>query len=196
MTSETPNRGENPVADPFDPAQLRLSQDFAAATGIKKILSTVPVRKPDRQWFVRTHPDDDFQLSTAVLELKEDRETYLVDRSLWNELPGEIIPKILFTAVNRQGVVFLWPIRLPGEDSRIDEWNRTALEGARKARVKWVRIVANMSLGANEIFEATGELPEPEWPDEDFRELLEIAFRNRYIESLDHSVIRRLRGEV
>jgi len=196
MTSETLNRGENPVADPFDPAQLRLSQDFGAATGVKKILSTVPVRKPDRQWFVRTHPDEAFQLTTAVLDVKEDRETYLVDPSLWNELPGEIIPKILFTTINRQGVVFLWPIRLPGEEGRIDEWNRSALDGAQRAREKWIRIVANMSLGANEIFEATAELPEPEWPDEDFRALLEIAFRNRYIESPDHPVIRRLRGEV
>ena len=32
--------------DPFDPARLRLSQEFAASLGIKKALLTVPVRKP------------------------------------------------------------------------------------------------------------------------------------------------------
>ena len=30
---------------------------------------------------------------------------------------------------------------------------------------KWVRVTANMSLGAYEIFEASGDLPEPVWPD-------------------------------
>jgi retron-type reverse transcriptase len=45
--------------DPFDPASLRLSQDFPASMGVKKALLAVPVRKPDKAWFVRTHPDRD-----------------------------------------------------------------------------------------------------------------------------------------
>src|SRR5262245_56173499 len=39
--------------DPFDPGSLRLSQSFAACLGVKKALVTVPVRKPDKAWFVR-----------------------------------------------------------------------------------------------------------------------------------------------
>jgi hypothetical protein len=42
--------------DPFDPARLRLSQAFGEQAGVKKVLTTVPVRKPDRQSFIRTHP--------------------------------------------------------------------------------------------------------------------------------------------
>ena len=42
--------------NPFDPAHLRLSQDFTSQIGGKKALMSVPVRKPDRQWFVRVHP--------------------------------------------------------------------------------------------------------------------------------------------
>ncbi len=54
-----------------------------------------------------------------------------------------------------------------------------------------------MSLGAYRIFEATGELPEPEWPVENMRDLLEIAFKGgRLIDSIDHPVLKRLRGEV
>ena len=182
--------------DPFDPSKLKLSQDFAANIGVKKALVTVPVRKPDRQTFVRVHPDPEYRLETAVLELKEEREIYLVERELWPELPGEVIPKVLFTAMSRQGVLFLWPIRLPEGDGRVDDWNGSALEGARLAEKNWVKLVANRSLGAYEIFEATGELPKPEWPDSSLRKLLEIAFRGRYIKSLDHPVIRRLRGEI
>jgi hypothetical protein len=52
-----------------------------------------------------------------------------------------------------------------------------------------------MSLGAYEIFEAMGKLPEPEWPDLTFEQILEIAFRDRFISDLNHPVLRRLRGE-
>ena len=100
--------------DPFDPARLRLTQAFDELVGVKKAITTVPVRRPDRQWFVRVHSEEAWRLPTSVLELKEERETYLVDPAIWPELPGELVPKILFTAMNRQNVVFLWPVRLPG----------------------------------------------------------------------------------
>ena len=158
------------------------------------MLTTVPVRKPGKQNFVRVHPEVSWRLQTAVLELKEEREIYLVDPSLWDELVGEISPMILYTAIDRQGVLFLWPVRLPGEDGRIDNWSRSALEAADKAMNRWVRVSANMSLGAYEIFEAAAELPEPEWPEENFQEILGIAFRDRFIREPDHPVLRQLRG--
>jgi hypothetical protein len=134
ITSSKPVSGSPPTEHQFDPSRLRLSQNFSESVGVKKALLTVPVRKPGRQDFVRTHPDDSFRLETAVIELKEDRETYLIDPELWHELPGEIVPKVLFTTINRQGVLSLWPIRLPREDGRHDEWNRSALEAADLAR--------------------------------------------------------------
>jgi hypothetical protein len=180
----------------FDPERFRLSQDFGAELGVKKRLVSVPVRKPDRQVFIRTHPDEGYRLPTPVIELKEDRETYLVDRTLWGDLAGEVTPKMIFTATTRQGVLFLWPSRLPSEDGRLDEWNRSALEAARIAMVRWVRVVANLSLGAYEVLEATGLFPEPEWPDTPFEELLRIAFKDHFIDRLDHPAIRRLRGQI
>ena len=111
----SPEAGAASSPDPFDPASLRLSQSFAASLGVKKALLAVPVRKPDKSWFVRVHPDETYRLQTAVIELKEDRETYLVAAPLWPSLATEATfsPRALFAAMNRQGVVFLWPIRLP-----------------------------------------------------------------------------------
>jgi len=180
----------------FDLTRLRLGQDFAEKVGVKKMLLTVPVRKPDRQSFVRVHPDPAWRLDTATLILKdEQRETYLVDPSLWSELPGEVVPTALFTAMTRQGVVILWPVRLPGPDGRLDSWSRSALDAAEMAKGQWVRVAANMSLGGYDVFVATGEFPDPEWPDVTFQKLLEIAFRDRFIRTLDHPVIKKLRGE-
>jgi hypothetical protein len=186
------------VPDPFDPASLRLSQDFNASIGVKKALLSIPVRKPDKSWFVRVHPEESYRLTTAVVEMKEDRETFLVDRSLWPELATEATfsPRALFTAINRQGVLFVWPIRLPGPDGKLDEWSRTALEAADLALKGWVRVAANMALGAYDVFQASGQLPDPDWPQTPFSEILRVGFRDKFINSLDHPVLRRLRGEV
>jgi hypothetical protein len=180
--------------NPFDPSNLRLSQDYAAHLGVKKVLTTIPVRKPGKQDFVRTHPDESYRLETMVLELKEERETYLVDPELWPELHAELTPKLLITSINRQGVLSIWPIRLPGEDGRIDNWSASAMDAAARARERWLRMSSNMSLGAYEICEATGDLPEPEWPDLSFPEILNIAFRAFQITDLSHSIVKRLRG--
>lgn len=197
VDSNDPKVGtEGAQIDSFDPSHLRLSQNFAATVGVKKALVTVPVRKPSKQEFVRVHPDVTYRLETAVLELKEEGETYLVDPSLWSELPSELTPKVLFTTMNRQGVLTLWPVRMPGEDGRLDEWNASALEAANMARDRWVRVVSNMGLGAYEVYEATGNLPDPVWPELSFTEILKVAFRGRYITEIEHPVIRRLRGDL
>jgi hypothetical protein len=183
--------------DPFDLSSLRLSQDFAEAAGVKPLITTIPVRKPSKEWFVRTNPDSSYRLQTAVLELKEDLETYLVAASLWPELASEptFAPRMLVTTVNRQGVLFLWPIRLPGPDGRLDDWSRSALEAADKASSRWIRVTANMSLQAYQIAVATGLASEPAWPDMSFQEIIKIAFRDKMISDRSHPVLRRLRGE-
>ncbi|MDH3467589.1 MAG: hypothetical protein OES26_17060 [Gammaproteobacteria bacterium] len=194
--AETTNPATQKSETLIDPSHLRLSQNFAESVDVKKALLTVPVRKPGRQDFVRVHPDESYRLETAVLELKEDRETYLVDPAMWPELPGEIVPKVLFSTINRQGVLTLWPVRLPSADGRHDEWSRSALDAATMAQKRWIRVAANMGLGAYEVYEAVGNLPEPEWPDVDFPKILRLGFRGRYIDSMDHHVVRRLVGEM
>jgi hypothetical protein len=186
------------LTDPFDPAKLRLSQDFAAELGVKKKLLTVPVRKPDKAWFVRVHPGEQYRLQAAILELREEREHYLVTPEIVQGLAGEtaVSPRTIFTAVNRQGVVFLWPVRLPGLDGKLDEWSRSAQEAAQQAMKSWTRVQANMGLGAYDVFQATGSLPEPQWPEEPLRELLKVGFNGKLIQALDHPVLRKLRGEV
>lgn len=186
----------DPSPDPFDPAKLRMSQDFGASLGVRKAILTVPVRKPSKEWWVQVHPHNDYRIQTAVIELKEDRETYLVDRSLWPDLVTESTfgPRAMFTTINKQGVLFLWPIRLPGPDGKLDEWNASALQAASMAQAGWIRVQANMSLGAYEVFTSGDERP-PIWPEIPFSDLLRTAFKGHYIDTLAHPVLRKLRGE-
>jgi hypothetical protein len=162
---------------------------------VKKLLTTVPVRKPNRQDFVRVHPDPAYRLTpAAIIEVKEDREVYLVTPNMAQALPGEFSTATLLTTINRQGTLHLWPVKLPTQDRRQNEWHRSAAEAAGRAMKKWVRVTASMSLGAYEIFEAGGDLPEPVWPDIPFQEILKIAFRERIVDRADHPLVQRLLG--
>jgi hypothetical protein len=183
--------------DPFDPAVLRLDQSYADTVGVKKLLTTVPVRKPNRQDFVRVHPDSEYRLTpAAIIEVKEDREVYLVTPNMAQGLPGEFSAVTLFTTINRQGTVHLWPVKLPASDGRHNEWHRSAAEAAERAMKNWVRVTASMSLGAYEIFEASAELPEAAWPEFSFQEILKIAFRDRIVDRPDHPLVQKLKGMV
>jgi hypothetical protein len=186
-------------ASDFDPANLRLSQDLGTAMAVKKCLTTVPVRKPNKAAFVRVHPSDDYSLVAAIIELDGETkgELYLVSRQLLPALADEttLTARQLFTAIDRQGTLFLWPVRLPKPDGRIDNWSRTSLEAALLARTNWIRIKANMNLGAYETNLATAPIPDPEWPEESFSDLLRIAFRERFIKTMNDPVLKRLRGE-
>jgi hypothetical protein len=189
----------NPATDANDSfpdlSKLRLSQEFFQGAGAKKILATVPVRKPNKQEFVRVHTDPAFREVFAAIELKDDRERYLIMPEIAAALPAEIVTEMFYTTMNRQGVVFLWPVRLPASDGRVNEWHRSLQEAAERAMHHWIRVAANMNLGAYEIMEATAKMPNPEWPEYTFQDLLRIGFRDRIISSLDHPVLKRLRGE-
>ncbi len=190
--------GDKPIEENgqlLDLDSIRLTQDFGAELGVKKALLTVPVRRPDRQWFVRVRPEEDYRLQVGLIELRDEREVYLVEPSLFSELPGEVVPRILFTAINRQGVVFLWPVRLPGVDGKLDPWNRSAIQAAELATTQWMRIAANNSLGAYDVFPAKAH-----WLHQSGRTLASKSylislsetgsFKQRIIQSYDACAVR------
>lgn len=188
--------GNNEKPNPFDPQRLRLTQRHGESQDVRRILVSVPVRKPGRQEFFRTQPDLTMWLEAAILELKEDRLSYLVEPTLAPYLPGEAVAKILVPTITTHGAIFVWPIKLEDERGRLDEWNAVALEAAERAREKWIRLVANIGAGTYDVLEAAGVFPEPAWPELSLQRILSLAFKDRVIDSIDHPVLRRLRGEI
>jgi hypothetical protein len=195
---EPSTNGTNTAAEHDDPLNLdslRLSQDFTL--GVKPVTTTIPVRKPSKEWWVRVHPDSSYRISTLVLELKDDkdRDIYLISAPLREALAIEptVSPRLLATAINRQGQLFVWPIRLPGPDGKIDTWNGSAQAAAEQAQTQWVRMAANRDLGLYSVYVATAPVSDPTWPELSFQEVINIAFKDKVITSMDHPVVRRLR---
>jgi hypothetical protein len=190
---------QGPGPDPFDLESLRLAPAEEATVEVSQALLTIPVRKPDKSWFVRVHPDPACRIQTNVIELTSERtkELYLVDKSLWPALAAEptFRPKLLVTAMSRQNLIFLWELNLPRPGSRVDGWTASALEAVKLATTKWIRIAANMANNGYDVVTARGQLPEPRWPQLAFSEVIRLGFRDRFITDLNHTVLRRLRGE-
>jgi len=59
---------------------------------------------------------------------------------------------------------------------------------------RWVRVKANMFLGAYEITVAESAMADPIWPELTYQDLVRIAYRDRMVTTIDHPVVKRLRG--
>ena len=202
-TSKPPEAAPVPPTppDPFDLAALRLGSDYAAGLGVKRVITTIPVRKPSKDEWFRRRPGEAWMLTTAVLEVEKgvERSTYLLARPLWTDYSGEVTPAVLFVCMNRQGDLFVWRVKLPGPDGRANTWTESALEIAKAADTTWCRMKSDMTNGIYTHFVPADDvvLPEPAWPaDLTMGDIIKIAFRGRLIETADHPVLRELRGEL
>ena len=149
--SQSPDPKESGAPDPFDPARLRLPANYAKSLGVKKTLTTLPCRRPNRHEWVRAREGDEWRLETAVFEDKVSRDTYLVEPSIVPELLGEVIPVCLFLAVNRQNDPFFWQVKL-SVDGRTNPWNTSALEAAKLAQTRWLRVSSNQLAGYYDVY--------------------------------------------
>jgi hypothetical protein len=203
MTNK-PNGGQHetePAADPRVDQALGIFSDLktlevspTAQIGAREILSTVAVRKPKNNEFIRVRDDLDFTLTTIVYENKDEGETYLVVPEMRPAMIAGLATRLLVLAVNQVGAVFIWPVPIDDEYSRKNAWNESARSGYHKAKTDWVKLVGDRAAGHYRLYLAEGVLPAPRWPDKTFGELLAIAFGGRQIASENHPVVRSMRG--
>ena len=194
IRSATTQVGHDTQKSPF--SSLRLTQNFGETLGVKKILTTVPVGRPSKDRFFRTHPSPSWVFPAWILENKAIGETYLVSAEVASALGDQVRPVELHAAIDRQNNPFLIPIPLPGPNGVRNRWHESLAQAVERAKSVWLRISANKDLGGYDIFEATAKLPDPVWPDTTMDELLETAFRGRIITDPYHPVVQDKMGRV
>ena len=179
----------------LDVSRLRLLTNSAS---VRQLPVRPRTERPPRTCFFRTRPGPDFCLETYVLEVGGSLrpEPFLLVGELGDLGPAEtvLVPVTIRLAVTREGHVYVWPLRIPSQE-RPNRWHLTALQAARLAETKWVRMTADMSLGEYVIYEALDDLGKPAFPDEPFALTVTRAFEERLIEDLDHPALRQLRGQ-
>ncbi len=185
-----------PASAGFDLNALRLPANYSTGLGVKKILNKVPVGRPDRAKFFRVLDDDTFTLRVFLYEDKATNDMYIVLPFVQPLLGSLARPAQLHAAIDRTDNPFLIPVILPSEDGQWNSWHESLSQGVEMAKDHWVRLVANKSISAYDINQATAALPDPVWPDTTMEELIKVAFRGKIIDNPDHPVIRALQGAV
>jgi hypothetical protein len=179
---------------PEDLTAFAIDQAFNE-TAAKKVLTVVPVRKPSKEAFVRTHTDPACWQQFAILELKELGKTYLlaphVAAALRDESESTLQQATLVLTTDKRGNPFLWPLKVSERES---EWNTSARRAAELSKSAWVRVTANMGAQCYDTLVAANQETEPTWPSESYAEILGMAFKDRVITSLEHPALQELRG--
>ena len=86
------------------PELLRLNMSDLQKPVAKKLLTTVPIRKPNKQDFIRVHPDENYRFLASLIELKDEREIYFLDPRFAPELdPSEFYFATLHLCVTVNG---------------------------------------------------------------------------------------------
>ncbi len=175
-----------------------------AEIATRRVISNIPLRKPKKTEFFQIRPGEEWTLQAYMTTLGDQEEDkYLV-------LPGgEAAPLLqeqgllkrvqLFTGITYgSGVVFISEVALSEIDGNWNEYNRSRYEAYQVAMEKWVKIVANQESGSYERIEPLSNLPDPVWPEQPttLQEALNLAFKDRVIEDLEHPRIKELRGEL
>jgi len=171
---------------------LRQATDLTATT--REIMSHLPIGRPGKEEFFRTNPRPDMSLVAYVYEDKTERKQYFVAPNMRDTMglyARQVLISVLFTWPSRVTRIYPVPLAL---DGRSNPWLETARDAVEKAKKKWVKMVPDQRAGFYRIFMPSGDLPEPEWSDKTFSELLETAFRGLVITSDDHPVVRQLQG--
>jgi len=121
----------------------------------------------------------------------EGRDPYLVAPDIANQKKDEdvIRPVLIVRYVTMAGEEGLWPLKLDQPDAKSNRWNKSALNILELAASgKWVRIVSAKSHYRHQVSRRTFKEVPPQFSDRPFTDLINAAFKDRIIESLDHEI--------
>jgi hypothetical protein len=167
---------------------------------VSEVLIDLACRKPKKTEFFRANGDPNMTRPAYVFLDKDEigAEPYLVLPEARPFIADHLRPVQLVVCINRQNVPFIWPVALPDLNTnagRHNRWGASALEVMKIAQRAWVKMLAGD--GAYRAFAAeSSDLPEPQWPDRSFHDLVKAAFKDRLITGPDHPVVKKLRGRI
>ena len=150
----------------------------------KGIFFTVLPEEPGKPWqnrsfyFLLEMPGRDaFIVAPAIAKQKQEEDT--------------IRPVLLVRYVTMAGDEGLWPLKLNPSDGKSNAWNTSALNILELAESgKWVRIVSgkNQKHYRHQVSKKTLKEVPPKFTSRPFKDLVDSAFKDKIVLSLDHEI--------
>ena len=181
---------------PFDPSRFSMPSTSAEEFGTRKIRSVIPVNKPSKMEWVPLLDHPDFLLpGAALLDLQDGGRLYLIVPEIAAQLTDDVKLVKLAPGLTRQDKLFLWPCPLIPSGETPNPWHTSHNDAFNAAKSGWIRMKSNRACGFYDIIEPEKIMPEPDWPDMSFADMLQIAFNDDHIvDRDDHPALRRLKG--
>jgi hypothetical protein len=165
------------------------------------VLTTVKIVKPPPEPFIRIHPDPGMEFITYVMDGRDGCS--MIEPDIFDAIRAKIPDFKKFAPcvslrpyITTKGTIGLWPLKRESPFSiGGNSYNVSAFNVADRGRVQWLRVSTNTDLGIWQGFDPEEKLPEPNWPkDLKMDQLLILAMKGGVIDSIDHPLIKQLRG--
>jgi len=172
---------------------LKPTEELIGIQPVKR-LGSIEVRKPKRQEWFRSHREMFAEIS--VIRRESTGDFYAVDPALVGELTDEIREAYIAAAISYEGSLFLWPIIKPKADGTGIQLFENDLADLSLSRTCWIRRQWVSGSKSHKVDQANTDRS-PEWPENtSIGDWVKRAFRGRFIDNLDHQLVRQLRGDL
>ena len=177
-------------AEKFTAQLVKDNRDFPSH--MLKQRFRVPVRYPYQTEIVRTAPPEKLRATgwPTIADPVTD-EVYLIARNAWRRTSHEFLEMHVVgigfaLTVSSAGNSFLWPYLagFPGDFSA-----ELAIE---EARQRWVRVSIDTETGSDHAAPQVVAFSTPKWPRLKHDDVIDIAFADREICSLNHPLMKRI----
>lgn len=192
-SSRTTEEVTSAKSDIFDDL-IALGRPLDEVVPSEKVLTSLEVRKPKRDEWVRLHSE--IHARVHAYDPKDNRSWFVVLPEVVEPLLDVLRYVQMSLAVNYAGTLFIWPVPIPTE-RHPHQAHISALAAAEQAMQEWIRI----SWGGSDydVYRRSSAKVDPVWPAEikTASEMLRFASKAGSFEvigSMDHPVIRRHLG--
>lgn len=161
----------------------------------EKVLVSLEIRKPKKdEWF---HCHGEIHTPVNIYE-NSAQEFHLVLPAVLESMEEVVKHVRLCLAVNYSGDPFVWPIPVPSPQKPHSS-HVSAARAAEAAKAGWIRMAWKKAASCYEVYRRPGSEKEPLWPVEikTASEMLRFVSKAggfEIIDSIDHPVVRELRG--
>ena len=182
------------VGNPDEIDELQIDQahlDEYANPGTES--SVVECKRPPKGHYFTVRPDTDKPYKDRgiyfLLEL-EGRDPHLVTPKIAEQKKEEdtIRPVLIVRCVTMAGEEILWPLKLNPSDGKSNAWNTSALNILKLAETHWVRMENAKKHYRHRLSNKTLAKVPPKFTERSFQDLIDIAFKDRIVRTIDHEI--------
>ena len=192
-----------PKQDEYNPWDLDAARTRQKKDRRVKVVTAYRIApKPREGAFFRINPDPNYHIDTLLYIEKGEsgiaEGVYFGDWMFADEIEASewavfFRPASLYLAIELHSTKpYVHYIKQPREGQKDNDWWESARTIAERAMKEWVQ---PYNAGGNfDYHPASRQHSEPIWPETSFGEILQTAFKGKFIDSWDHEVMKALRG--